>query len=410
MLEPCPALDRASPAVWHAIVTVMPSLKSSGYKRVALVRGAIRCCTPQDPPSSHVPTTTPVGIGDAATVGATITGDGRVTVTVDVGTAALLMVRLGGDCGSGTATVTVACWAVADVELFRLDTIMNPPMRARVPTTTAANTAQTVRRVRVDSGVDATTSGVGTDGGATSRAIVTPGNRAAMVGAAASTPRRIANAFAKSVHVAKRSFGSLASAAANTGSNAARSGRTADNGGGDEPEGSHTAAELPVAFTEAGLDEVAALTVIEDINPDGRAAGTRGNANGIDVNRNFPASNFDATITESGGEPLSQPESRALVETIDRVRPSLILVAHSWRGRQFINFDGPAREIAEQFSATSGLPVEESSAFAPTPGSLGSYAGRDRGMPLLTIEVLRGTDPNVVWTSLKTALLDAIHG
>ncbi|TDK86506.1 MULTISPECIES: M14 family zinc carboxypeptidase [Mycolicibacterium] len=179
---------------------------------------------------------------------------------------------------------------------------------------------------------------------------------------------------------------------------------------GDEPEGSHTAAELPVAFTEAGLDEVAALTVIEDINPDGRAAGTRGNANGIDVNRNFPASNFDATITESGGEPLSQPESRALVETIDRVRPSLILVAHSWRGRQFINFDGPAREIAEQFSATSGLPVEESSAFAPTPGSLGSYAGRDRGMPLLTIEVLRGTDPNVVWTSLKTALLDAIHG
>jgi len=179
---------------------------------------------------------------------------------------------------------------------------------------------------------------------------------------------------------------------------------------GDEPEGSLTAAELPAAFTEAGLNEVASLTVIEDINPDGRAAATRGNSNGIDVNRNFPAANFDATIAESGGEPLNQPESRALVETIDRVHPDLILVAHSWRGRQFINFDGPAREIAEKFSATTGLPVEESSAFAPTPGSLGSYAGRDRGVPVLTIEVLRGTNPQAVWTSLKTALLDAIHG
>lgn len=179
---------------------------------------------------------------------------------------------------------------------------------------------------------------------------------------------------------------------------------------GDEPEGSVTAAQLPAAFVAAGLSEAATLTVIEDVNPDGRAAGTRGNANGVDVNRNFPARNFDSTIPESGGEPLSQPESRALVDTIDRVHPDLILVAHSWRGRQFINFDGPARQIAEQFSMTSGLPVEESSSFAPTPGSFGSYAGRDRGMAVLTIEVLRGTEPTVVWTSLEEALLQAIRG
>lgn len=87
-----------------------------------------------------------------------------------------------------------------------------------------------------------------------------------------------------------------------------------------------------------------------------------------------------------------------------------MLVAHSWAGRQFVNFDGPARVIAERFSTASGLRVEESSSFAPTPGSLGSYIGRDRGIPVLTIEVLKGSEPKVVWERLRTALLQAIAG
>ncbi|MGX9789739.1 M14 family zinc carboxypeptidase [Mycobacterium sp. MMS18-G62] len=179
---------------------------------------------------------------------------------------------------------------------------------------------------------------------------------------------------------------------------------------GDEPEGVVATGELPAAFEAANLDDAATLTIIEDANPDGRAAGTRDNANGVDVNRNFPASNFDTTNQSNGGEPLSQPESRAVKDTIDRIQPDLVLVAHSWAGRHFINFDGPAREIAERFAASSGLPVEESNSFAPTPGSLGSYFGRDRGTPVLTIEVLKGSDPKVVWDQLRAALLQAIAG
>lgn len=179
---------------------------------------------------------------------------------------------------------------------------------------------------------------------------------------------------------------------------------------GDEPEGSVVAAELPAAFTGANLSGAVTLTIIEDANPDGRVAGTRTNANGVDVNRNFPATNFDPADPSNGGTPLSEPESRAVTETIDRITPNLVIVAHSWAGRQFINFDGPAREIAERFSAASGLPVEESSGFAPTPGSLGSYFGRDRQIPILTIEVLKGTDPGAVWEQLRPALLQAIAG
>lgn len=179
---------------------------------------------------------------------------------------------------------------------------------------------------------------------------------------------------------------------------------------GDETEGIHATKVLPDALTAAGLADRVTLTIVEDANPDGRAMGTRGNANGVDINRNFPASNFDTSDPSNGGTPLSQPESRALFGTIERVAPDLIIAMHSWAGRQFINFDGPARDIAERFAQSSGLIVEESSSFAPTPGSLGSFVGRDRGTPLLTVEVLKGTDPVAVWDQLKTALLQAIAG
>jgi len=44
------------------------------------------------------------------------------------------------------------------------------------------------------------------------------------------------------------------------------------------------------------------------------------------------------------------------------------------------------------------------------PGSLGSYLGRDRGTPILTIEVRKGSDPKGVWDQLRAALLQAIAG
>ena len=179
---------------------------------------------------------------------------------------------------------------------------------------------------------------------------------------------------------------------------------------GDEAEGSYTTAELPAAFTAAGLPDQVTLTIIEDANPDGRQAKTRGNANGVDVNRNFPAPNFDPTDPTNGGTPLSQPESRTVYRLIEETNPDLIVVMHSWQGRQFVNFDGPARQIADRFAAASGLPVTTSSEFTPTPGSLGSYAGRDRKRPVLTIELRKGSHPKADWDQIRNALLEAIGG
>jgi murein peptide amidase A len=147
---------------------------------------------------------------------------------------------------------------------------------------------------------------------------------------------------------------------------------------GDEPEGAYATTQLPAAFTNDGLTGAVTLTILEDANPDGRANGTRGNANGVDINRNFPAANFDTSTPAYGGSPLSQPESRAVYDTIGRIGPDL-------------------------------LPVEESSSFAATPGSLGSYVGRDK-TAILTIELLKGSDATADWFQIQTALLHAIAG
>lgn len=179
---------------------------------------------------------------------------------------------------------------------------------------------------------------------------------------------------------------------------------------GDESEGAHTTAELPAAFTSAGLADAVTLTILEDANPDGRVARTRGNAVGVDLNRTFPASNFDPASPEGGRKPLSQPESRAVADLIDRVQPDLIVVMHSWRNREFINFDGPARKPAERFSVRSGIPVTGSDEFPATPGSLGSYFGRDRGIAVLTVELLKGSDPVAAWARIRDAVLGAIGG
>ena len=179
---------------------------------------------------------------------------------------------------------------------------------------------------------------------------------------------------------------------------------------GNEPEGRTATDELPEAFGARGLATTVTLTILEDLNPDGSARRTRQNANGVDLNRNFPARNFDQKRAAFGEQPLSQPESRVLHDLILAFDPHLVIVAHSWRGRHFINFDGPAEGLAKHFARVSGYPLVRSTEFAATPGSLGSWVGRDLAKPILTLEYLNGKNPRAAWSETREAILDAIAG
>jgi len=177
---------------------------------------------------------------------------------------------------------------------------------------------------------------------------------------------------------------------------------------GDEREGARAAQALPEAFLAVpGAAERATLTVIEDLNPDGMARGRRTNARGVDLNRNFPATSFRAG--RNGPAPLSEPEALALYELILGWQPELVLVAHSWRAAQFVNFDGPAEAEARRFAELTGFELRPSSALAPTPGSLGSWA-EERGQKLITLEYRRGSDPEAAWEATRVGLLALVLG
>ncbi|HEY3016989.1 MAG TPA: M14 family zinc carboxypeptidase [Nocardioides sp.] len=71
------------------------------------------------------------------------------------------------------------------------------------------------------------------------------------------------------------------------------------------------------------------LWVVPTYNPDGVARGTRKNAHGVDLNRNFPYSWRDLDgAYESGPGPASEPETKAVIGFLRRVRPHWIVSFH----------------------------------------------------------------------------------
>jgi N-acetylmuramoyl-L-alanine amidase len=98
-----------------------------------------------------------------------------------------------------------------------------------------------------------------------------------------------------------------------------------------------------------------ALWLIEQANPDGAAANTRHNAQGVDLNRNFPYRWREQDgVYESGSGPASEPETLALQRFVERERPRVTLWYHQALSMVVKSTGDPVLE--RRYSRASGLP------------------------------------------------------
>jgi protein MpaA len=175
---------------------------------------------------------------------------------------------------------------------------------------------------------------------------------------------------------------------------------------GDEPAGIALVDELAEHLQNDSRSlQGRRVVLLRNANPDGVAANTRENAHGIDLNRNFTASNRVDNET-NGHTALSEPEARALQTIIKDYHPSRIVSIH--QPMSCIDYDGPARALATRMAQYCDLPINK---IGARPGSIGSYTGEELKIPTITLELPKeaaSMSAPALWERYGRALMAAI--
>ena len=126
---------------------------------------------------------------------------------------------------------------------------------------------------------------------------------------------------------------------------------------GDETAGLKVIRQLRRRYGDLhGVD----LWTVYTVNPDGVAGGTRRNAHGVDLNRNFSfrwAPSSPASGYYGGPRPFSEPESRLVRRLIRRLRPRVTIWYHQPWGQVLAPCSGDAR-LERRYSRISGIPMQ----------------------------------------------------
>lgn len=191
---------------------------------------------------------------------------------------------------------------------------------------------------------------------------------------------------------------------------------------GNEAAGTPLVAEFVKWLTENPKELDGKQVVIVPVaNPDGFAGNVRFNKHNVDINRNFPASNWGSAepppaqilpgetpvrLKPPGATPLSEPESRALMIVLCQYFPDRVVSIH--QPLNCIDWDGPADGLARAMGEKCKLPVNR---LGSRPGSLGSFVGLTLEKPIITMELPEdaGMDGPTLWKEYGEALIAALR-
>lgn len=160
--------------------------------------------------------------------------------------------------------------------------------------------------------------------------------------------------------------------------------------------------------------------IIPLLNPDGllRKSSKRVNANGVDLDRNFPSGTDHGEANQyweenthwdpdyfPGKMPLSEPETHWLAEEIERYQPDAIVAVHAPNSTQVYKLPKDNQpELGGQYQ----------NIIATYPGSFNQYVGSEINIPIITIELPYAdvmpakSEINEIWRNLVKWLNESL--
>ena len=132
---------------------------------------------------------------------------------------------------------------------------------------------------------------------------------------------------------------------------------------------------------------------VASLNPDGERAGTRHNARGVDLNRNFPTrwrgGGRPWDVFHPGPSPASEPETRALMRLVGRLRPDVTVHFHQHLDLVVLPRRHGDRSLARAYARRTGMRTAFLQDYRGT--ATGWQNAAHRGTTAFVVELPAGT-------------------
>jgi protein MpaA len=150
-------------------------------------------------------------------------------------------------------------------------------------------------------------------------------------------------------------------------------------------------AGIAIAQALERLHAGAELWIVSDLNPDGHARGTRQNARGVDLNRNWsshwPRGGRPWDTYYAGPRPFSEPETRIARNLILRVRPRVTIWFH--QHMDLVWAWGPSSAAGRIYARATGMRFYHHPWLAGTASNWQNH--HLSGAPAFTVELPAGS-------------------